>query len=170
MLKMRRFTLLPLMLAAVVLFLALPVLVQAQGRGRIIQVDITGTTTVQREDGSVHTIDLNGQMTVGVRGRQIVIDVIHAGVVRETGEQVNVQLTMAGGLQRAGRQVRFNANGLFTLVRADGSRLLADITGDGVITRQRARALGMELAGAGIVRGSGENIVIDVIHAGVISK
>lgn len=146
------------------LLLTTPALAQRE-EGRVLNADLSGVITMQQEDGSTGTIDYGGELEVGVRGKQIVIDIIHAGVVRETGEPVSIHATSVGVYQREGNQIRFTATGLYTLEREDGSRIVIDITAAGII-QQRGRNIVIDIIHAGVVQGSGENIRIHITGAG----
>ncbi len=159
------------LLLIIAVFLAVPGLAQADWTGRTVTADISGTMVVQRGDGSVLTIDHDGQLLVGYRGQQIVIDVIGAGILRENGEQVNFNLANTGTITgREDDRVYFDASGTLLIDRADGSQIVIDVISAGIVLKQPGRIIGIGIHGDGIVRGSGENIVIDVISAGVITN
>ena len=141
------------LIVLVVLSLAVtaPALAQVEG-GRVIQADLSGVITVQREDGTTQTIDYEGALRAGFYRKRIVIDIIDAGVIRETGESVTITSREAGTFQREGNRIRFNTAGTFTLERESGRPIVIDIIDAGIITQ------------------SGRNIVIDIIHAGVVQE
>ena len=159
-----------MILLATAIFLALPATTEARQANGVVKAALEGTMIFQREDGSVFTIDNIGTMRAGYSGRQIVIDVIHAGVVRETGEQVDVHLTAVGDWQRNGNHVEGDLFGQIIITRAGGNQVEIDITASYVVSRLPESVIGLVINGDGVVQGSGENIVIDVIHAGVITE
>lgn len=170
MLKKRKIIAPFMILFATLVFLALPVSTEARQANRVVRAALEGTMTLQREDGSIFIIDNTATMWVGYRGRQIVIDVIHAGVVQETGEQVDIRLTAVGNWQRNGNQIEGDLAGLLTVTRANGNQITIDMTASYVVTRLSDSTIQLTINGNGVVQGSGENIVIDVIGAGVISE
>jgi len=139
------------LIVLVVLSLAvtMPALAQVEG-GRVMKADLSGVITVQREDGTTQTIDYEGTLRAGFYRKRIVIDIIDAGVIRETGEPVTVTSREVGTFQREGNRIRFNTAGTFSLERESGGRIVIDIIDAGIVTQ------------------SGRNIVIDIIHAGVV--
>ena len=151
-------------------FLAMPSLAHAAENGQLFRLNITETITVQREDGSIFTVDSTGNMNIGYRGRQIVIDVISAGVVRETDEQVDINILGIGTWQLDGNQVQFGLSGPLIVRRGNGNNIVIDVISAGVVSRQSDAVFEFAFSGEGAVRGSGENIVIDVIGAGVTTK
>ena len=170
MFKLRKITVPFLILLATALSLVLPSSAHAQEANGIIKVALSDTMTFQREDGSVYTIDNTGTMRAGYSGQQIVIDVIHAGVVRETGEQVDVHLTAVGDWQRIGNHVEGDLFGQIIITRAGGNQVEIDITASYAVSRLPESVIRLVINGDGVVQGSGENIVIDVIGAGVITE
>jgi hypothetical protein len=138
-----------------------------ESNGLRLAADIGGQITVTRQDGSEQTIDYTGRLFAGLRGGNIVIDVIGAGVVQGTGEEVSIVMTNSGVAQRQGNQLLYQGSGVYRFERQDGSNIVIDVISAGVI-RARGNSIIIDVIGAGVVRGSGEQIVIDVIGAGVI--
>jgi hypothetical protein len=169
MLKTQKPFLIYLILFIAFLLLGHPTVARAEGNGRILKSNLTGEMVVQREDGTNLTVDYSAVMISGIRGQQIVINVIGAGVVRETGEQIVIDVIDAGIVQREGNQAQFNTSGLFIFERENGNRVSIDITSVGVL-RVQGQAVELTFSSSGVVRGSSENIVINVIGAGIRSR
>jgi hypothetical protein len=149
----------------VVSVMAAPVL--ADSHGRTLSADISGAMTLQRQDSSTETIDFIAALQVGQRGKNIVIDVIGAGFVPGTTERIVIDVIDAGIVQRQGNDALFQTSGTITLGRDDGSQLLINHTSTGVL-RTRGQDVLLSFISNGTLP-DGENIVIDVISAGVKS-
>jgi hypothetical protein len=121
--------------------------------------------TIQQEDGTTYTIDYEGRLRAGLFREQIVIDIIHAGVIRETGETVDISSRRVGVFRRAGNQVLFDATGELTLERENGSHIQMSFNGSGII-RQNGRNIVIDIIDAGVVDTSGENVLIHTKGAG----
>lgn len=146
--------------------LAQPVLAEPE-RGRVLGAELTGVLTIQREDGTTHAVDYEGTLRAGLHREQIVIDIIHAGVIRDTGEAVAITSTTVGVFQRMGNQFHFDTAGLFALERQDGSQIVIDITAAGVIQKS-GRNIVIDIIHAGIVQDTGENVRLHLTGAGVL--
>ena len=166
MLKRTRTTVKLLLLIVASFLLAQPVLAQTE-RGRVLGAELTGVLTMQREDGTTRTVDYEGTLRVGLHREQIVIDIIHAGVIRATGEPLAITSTTAGVYQRIGNRFHFDTAGELSIELEDGGLTLIDITGEGII-RQEGRNIVIDIIHAGIVQGTGENVRIHLTGAGVL--
>lgn len=134
-------------------------------QGRVLKTNPAGVITIQQEDGTTYTIDYEGTLRAGLFREQIVIDITHAGVIRETGESVVITSRRAGVYQRQGNQVLFDATGELTLERENGSRIQICFTGSGVI-RQNGRNIVIDIIDAGVVDATGENVQIHTTGVG----
>jgi len=146
--------------------LAQPVLAEPE-KGRVLGAELTGVITMQREDGTTRTVDYEGALRAGLHREQIVIDIIHAGVIRETGEPATITSTTAGVFQRMGNRFHFDTGGELSIELEDGGLTLIDITGEGII-RQEGRNIVIDIIHAGIVQGTGENVRIHLTGSGVL--
>lgn len=155
-------------IATLVLAPSLPARAQTEGR-RVIKADLTGIITIQQEDGITYTIDYEGTLRTGLFREQIVIDIIHAGVIRETGESVVITSRRVGVFQREGNRVLFDATGEFTLERENGSRIQICFTGSGLI-QQNGRNIVIDIIDAGVVEATGENVHIHTTGVGTRTK
>ena len=159
-------TVLKVFVLLIIAALTLTTPAQAQSdAGRVIEADLTGVITMQAEDGTTHTIDYDGALTVGLRGDRIGIEITGAGVVRETAESVAFHTISTGVYQSEGTQIRFSASGEFTLEWEDGKRIAICPTGYGII-QQRGQHIVIDIIDAGVVEESGENVIIHNVGAG----
>lgn len=153
-----------LFLIVATLVLTAPARAQAE-RGRVVSANLSGAIAVQQEDGTTQTVDYEGRMRARLHGERIVIDIIHAGVIRETGESVTIIGTSVGVFHRARNEIGFNTAGSLALERENGSRTVVDIAGAGII-RRNGRNIVIDITAAGVVQGSDESVRIDITGAG----
>lgn len=135
-------------------------------QGQVLKANLAGVITIQQEGGTTHTIDYEGTLRAGLFREQIVIDIIHAGVIRETGESVVINSRRVGVYQREGNRLLFDACGEITLERENGSSVVYDPTGCFGVIQQNGRNIVIDIIDAGIVQDSGENVLIHTTGAG----
>ena len=162
--KVSRIVLNLLFLIVAMLVLTAPALAQRE-RGRVVNANLSGVIAIQQEDGTTQTVDYEGRMRARLHDGRIVIDIIHAGVIRETGQSVAITGTSVGVFQRESNEIGFNTAGSLALERDNGSRIVIDITSAGII-RRNGRNIVIDITGAGVVQGSDEKVRIDVTGAG----
>jgi len=151
------------------LMLTTPGTATALDSGRVVKANLSGEIIVERQDNSQTIITYEDTLLALQNGNNIVIDVIGAGIVAGTGEEVGFEFASAGQVSRQGTQLHLDTTGLFTIQWADGSQSLVDVISTGFI-QQQGQDIVINLVSAGVIVGSGENIVIDVIDAGVLTK
>ncbi len=135
-------------------------------QGQVLKSNLAGVIAIEYEDGTTHTIDYEGTLQAGLFRKQIVIDIIHAGVIRETGESVVINSRRAGVYQRQGNRLVFGGGGAITLERENGSSVVFDPTGCFGVIQQNGRNIVIDIIDAGVVQDSGENVLIHTTGAG----
>ena len=135
-------------------------------RGRVLQANLTGVSTVQQEDGATYTIDYEGTLRAGLFREQIVLDITQAGVIRETGESVVITNRRVGVFQREGNRILFDTCGQIRLERENGSSVVFDPTGCFGVIQQNGRNIVIDIIDAGVVDATGENVLIHTTGAG----
>jgi len=130
---------------------------------------LSGVITVRRQDAPKFKVDYVGSLCVDRSEENILIKMTSAGIVRKTGETITIDLEGAGATQRVENKVRFNLDGIYTIEREDGTQIVIDVIGAGVIGQKKNSIL-IDVIGAGVVSETGEQILIDVIGAGIVGE